>query len=139
MYKKLVEFYNKGKLSFKYVKTFNMDEYVGLPRDHAESYHSFMWENFFKFIDIEPSNAHILDGNAEDLTAECDNYEAKITEAGGIHLFVGGTARLLTNNIFCFPIRYKVGALNTRLIQKLLEASSLHDTSVFFALKIVLV
>lgn len=90
MYKKLVEFYNKGKLSFKYVKTFNMDEYVGLPRDHPESYHSFMWENFFKFINIEPSNAHILDGNVEDLTAECDNYEAKITEAGGIHLFVGG-------------------------------------------------
>lgn len=90
MYKKLVEFCNRGELSFKYVKTFNMDEYVRLHRDHPESYHSFMWENFFKHIDIDPKNAHILDGNAEDLVAECDSYEEKITQAGGIDLFIGG-------------------------------------------------
>lgn len=91
MYKKLVEFCNKGEVSFKYVKTFNMDEYVGLPRDHPESYHSFMWENFFKHIDIDPINVHILDGNAEDLVAECDGFEEKIIQAGGIQLFIGGT------------------------------------------------
>ncbi|XP_068720368.1 glucosamine-6-phosphate isomerase 2-like [Montipora capricornis] len=90
MYKKLVEFCNRGELSFNYVKTFNMDEYVGLPRDHPESYHSFMWDNFFKHIDIDPKNVHILDGNAEDLDAECDNYEEKITQAGGVDLFIGG-------------------------------------------------
>ena len=90
MYKKLIEFHKAGELSFKYVKTFNMDEYVDLSRDHPESYHSFMWENFFKHIDIEPRNAHLLDGNAEDLQAECDNYEKKIIEAGGVDLFVGG-------------------------------------------------
>lgn len=90
MYKKLVEFYKKGELSFKYVKTFNMDEYVGLPRDHPESYHSFMWENFFKHIDIDPSNAHVLDGNASDLVKECEDFEAKIKDAGGVHLFIGG-------------------------------------------------
>lgn len=90
MYKKLVEFHKKGDLSFKYVKTFNMDEYVGLPRDHPESYHSFMWENFFKHIDIDPSNAHVLDGNASDLVKECDDFEDKITAAGGVHLFIGG-------------------------------------------------
>ena len=90
MYKKLVEFCRKGELSFKYVKTFNMDEYVGLPRDHPESYHSFMWENFFKHIDIDPSNAHVLDGNAPDLVKECDDYERKITGAGGVDLFIGG-------------------------------------------------
>lgn len=89
-YKKLIEFHKSGDLSFKYVKTFNMDEYVAMPRDHPESYHSFMWNNFFKHIDIEPANAHILDGNATDLVAECDAYEKKITEAGGIDLFVGG-------------------------------------------------
>lgn len=89
-YKKLIEFHKQGNLSFKYVKTFNMDEYVGLPRDHEESYHSFMWNNFFKHIDIDPKNAHILDGNAEDLQAECDAFEKKILEAGGIELFVGG-------------------------------------------------
>ena len=60
VYRKLIEFYKSGEVSFKYVKTFNMDEYVGLPRAHPESYHSFMFENFFKHIDIDPNNAHIL-------------------------------------------------------------------------------
>jgi len=90
MYKKLIEYYQKGELSFKYVKTFNMDEYVGLPRNHPESYHTFMWENFFKHIDILPSNTHILDGNAENLEAECRDFERKIKEAGGVDLFIGG-------------------------------------------------
>ncbi|XP_062942104.1 glucosamine-6-phosphate isomerase 1 isoform X3 [Cynocephalus volans] len=89
-YKKLIEYYKNGDLSFKYVKTFNMDEYVGLPRDHPESYHSFMWNNFFKHIDIHPDNTHILNGNAADLQAECDAFEKKIKAAGGIELFVGG-------------------------------------------------
>ena len=89
-YKKLIEFHKKGKLSFKYVKTFNMDEYVNLERDHPESYHSFMWNNFFKHVDIDPGNAHILDGNATDLVAECNKFEQKIKDAGGVHLFVGG-------------------------------------------------
>ncbi|KAM8848422.1 glucosamine-6-phosphate deaminase 1-like isoform 1-T1 [Synchiropus picturatus] len=89
-YKKLIEFHKNGKLSFEYVKTFNMDEYVGLPRDHPESYHSFMWTNFFNHIDIKPENAHILDGNASDLIAECNSFEEKIKAAGGIQLFVGG-------------------------------------------------
>ncbi|OXB63574.1 hypothetical protein ASZ78_014199, partial [Callipepla squamata] len=89
-YKKLIEYHKNGDLSFKYVKTFNMDEYVGLPRNHPESYHSYMWNNFFKHIDIDPNNAHILDGNAPDLQVECDAFEKKIEEAGGIDLFVGG-------------------------------------------------
>uniref|UniRef100_A0A5F8GQ13 Glucosamine-6-phosphate isomerase n=2 Tax=Monodelphis domestica TaxID=13616 RepID=A0A5F8GQ13_MONDO len=89
-YKKLIEYHKNGDLSFKYVKTFNMDEYVGLPRNHPESYHSYMWNNFFKHIDIDPNNVHILDGNASDLQAECDSFERKIEEAGGIDLFVGG-------------------------------------------------
>ncbi|KAJ8385769.1 hypothetical protein AAFF_G00182130 [Aldrovandia affinis] len=89
-YKKLIEYHKSGDLSFKYVKTFNMDEYVGLPRNHPESYHSYMWNNFFKHIDIDPANAHILDGNASDLQTECEAFERKIAEAGGIDLFVGG-------------------------------------------------
>ncbi|CAJ0940114.1 unnamed protein product [Ranitomeya imitator] len=89
-YKKLIEYHKRGDLSFKYVKTFNMDEYVGLPRDHPESYHSYMWNNFFKHTDIDPNNAYILDGNAADLQAECEEFERKIKEAGGIELFVGG-------------------------------------------------
>lgn len=49
-----------------------------------------MWNNFFKHIDIDPENVHVLDGNATDLVAECDNYEKKIEDAGGIELFIGG-------------------------------------------------
>lgn len=89
-YKKLIEFYKQGLISFKYVRTFNMDEYVGLPRDHPESYHSYMFNNFFKHIDIDPKNVHILDGNAKDLEKECEEFERKIKESGGIELFVGG-------------------------------------------------
>ncbi|XP_064482262.1 glucosamine-6-phosphate isomerase 2-like isoform X2 [Ornithodoros turicata] len=90
MYKKLVEFHKDRTVSFRYVKTFNMDEYVGLPRDHPESYHSYMWNNFFKHVDILPENAHILDGNAVNLEAECEAYEQDILDAGGVELFVGG-------------------------------------------------
>jgi len=90
MYKKLIEYYQQGTLSFKYVKTFNMDEYVGLARDHPESYHYYMFSNFFKHIDIDPKNVNLLDGNAENLVEECNEFERKIKESGGIHLFVGG-------------------------------------------------
>jgi len=90
MYRKLIEYHKAGNISFKYVKTFNMDEYVGLPRDHPESYHYFMFENFFKHIDILPENVHILDGNAPDLSAECSSFEEKIKAVGGVELFIGG-------------------------------------------------
>ena len=89
-YKALIELNKAGKVSFANVVTFNMDEYVGLPENHPESYHSFMWNNFFSHIDIKPENVNILDGNAADLEAECHRYEVKILEAGGIDLFMGG-------------------------------------------------
>jgi len=89
-YKKLVEFHKRGELSFANVVSFNMDEYVGLPTTHKESYHSFMYHNFFKHIDIRPQNAHILDGNATNLEEECNKFEAAIVQAGGIELFLGG-------------------------------------------------
>jgi len=90
VYKLLVQMFKKKELSFEHVITFNMDEYVDLPRDHSESYHSFMWNNLFKHIDIKPENAHILNGNADDLKEECDSYEEKIKKVGGIELFLGG-------------------------------------------------
>jgi glucosamine-6-phosphate deaminase len=89
-YARLIELYKNGRLSFKNVVTFNMDEYVGLPRTDPQSYYSFMWENLFKHIDIQPDNINILNGNAADLEAECEAYEAKIKTIGGIHLFLGG-------------------------------------------------
>jgi len=65
-------------------------QFQDLLRDHPESYHSFMWNNLFKHIDIDPENAHILDGNAPDLVKECQAFEKKIADAGGIELFLGG-------------------------------------------------
>jgi glucosamine-6-phosphate isomerase len=89
-YHKLIELYKEGKVSFKHVVSFNMDEYVGIPKDHPQSYHTFMWKNFFSHIDILPENTNLLDGNAPDLEAECKAYEKKIKAYGGIHLFLGG-------------------------------------------------
>ena len=90
LYQRLIEKCRKGELSFENVVTFNMDEYVNLPEEHPESYHSFMWTNFFSHIDIKKENVHILNGNAQDLKAECANYEKMIEEAGGVDLFMGG-------------------------------------------------
>ena len=90
LYRELIKKYEAGELSFQNVVTFNMDEYVKLPEDHPESYHSFMWNNFFSHIDIKKENVHILNGNAEDLVKECQDYEKAIEAAGGIDLFMGG-------------------------------------------------
>ncbi|KAJ1962979.1 Glucosamine-6-phosphate isomerase (Glucosamine-6-phosphate deaminase) (GNPDA) (GlcN6P deaminase) [Dispira parvispora] len=90
VYRSLVKKYRAGDISFKHVVTFNMDEYVGLPRDHPESYHSFMWTNLFQHIDIPPTQVHLLDGNADNLDEECRRYEEKIKDMGGIELFLGG-------------------------------------------------
>ena len=90
MYRRLVELYKEGKVSFRNVVTFNMDEYCGIPQDHPQSYHTFMWENFFSHIDIPAENVNILNGNAPDLEAECARFEAKIKSYGGIDLFMGG-------------------------------------------------
>ncbi|KAJ4293871.1 Glucosamine-6-phosphate isomerase (Glucosamine-6-phosphate deaminase) (GNPDA) (GlcN6P deaminase) [Collariella sp. IMI 366227] len=90
VYKALVQKYKAGQVSFENVVTFNMDEYIGIPRDHPESYHSFMWKHFFSHVNFHPSNVHILDGNAPDLEAECVAYEAAIQSAGGIDLFLAG-------------------------------------------------
>ena len=89
-YRELIRLHKAGEVSFRNVVTFNMDEYIGLEESHPESYHSFMWNNFFSHIDIEPANVHILNGNATDLVAECEAYEAAIVAAGGIDLFMGG-------------------------------------------------
>nr|Q0I4B9.1 RecName: Full=Glucosamine-6-phosphate deaminase; AltName: Full=GlcN6P deaminase; Short=GNPDA; AltName: Full=Glucosamine-6-phosphate isomerase [Histophilus somni 129PT] len=89
-YKELIKLYQAEEVSFKYVVTFNMDEYVGLPKEHPESYHSFMYNNFFNHIDIQPQNINILDGNTDDHDEECRRYEEKIKSYGKINLFMGG-------------------------------------------------
>ncbi|MDR1865496.1 MAG: glucosamine-6-phosphate deaminase [Bacteroidales bacterium] len=89
-YQELVRLHKAGKVSFKHVVTFNMDEYAGIAEDHPQSYHSFMWHYLFAHIDIPKSNVNILNGNAPDPEAECRRYEEKIKSCGQIHLFMGG-------------------------------------------------
>lgn len=90
MYKNLIQHYKNGNVSFKNVVTFNMDEYIGLPEDHEQSYHTFMWTNFFSHIDIPKENVNMLNGNAEDIQAECEAYEEKMKAVGGVDIFLGG-------------------------------------------------
>merc|ERR1712232_1216034 len=89
-YQELIRLYKEGHFSFENVVTFNMDEYVALPKEHPESYYSFMWQNLFSHVDAKKENVNILDGNAADLLAECNAYEEKIKAVGGIELFLGG-------------------------------------------------
>lgn len=93
MYQQLIKRYQAGLVSFKHVVTFNMDEYVGIPEDHPQSYHTFMYQNFFNHIDINKNNINILDGNAQNIVKECEEYEAKIKSYGKIDLFIGGVGQ----------------------------------------------
>jgi glucosamine-6-phosphate deaminase len=90
IYNEFIKMRKEGKLSFKNVRTFNMDEYIGLPADHPQSFHYYMRENLFNHIDIDPENTHIPDGMAADIEKECNLYEEAIIAEGGIDLFLGG-------------------------------------------------
>jgi glucosamine-6-phosphate deaminase len=90
VYRELAALQKAGCMYFDNVVTFNMDEYVGLPADHPQSYHTFMKEQFLSRIKIDESRVHIMDGCAENLTAECAAYEKAITDAGGVDLFLCG-------------------------------------------------
>ena len=127
MYAELVKANKEGRVSFKNVLTFNMDEYVGLPEDHPESYHSFMATNLFNHIDCPKENIHILNGNAEDLEAECAHYEEMIRETGGIDLFIGGIGpdgHIAFNEPF--------SSLSSRTRQKTLTTDTIIANSRFF-------
>lgn len=126
-YRELIEMYKRGEVSFRNVITFNMDEYIGLAEDHPESYHSFMWSNFFSHIDIERENVHILNGNAADLERECREYEEAIVKAGGIDLFLGGVGEdghIAFNEPF--------SSLNSRTRVKTLTPDTIAVNSRFF-------
>ena len=77
-------------LDWSKVTTFNLDEYIGLPREHPQSYYQFMWDNLFRHINISPENIHIPDGNAADIPKFCSDYEQQIKDAGGIDLQILG-------------------------------------------------
>jgi glucosamine-6-phosphate deaminase len=90
VYREFIRLHQEKQLSFAAVRTFNMDEYTGLPADHPQSYHRFMMENLFDHIDIDRRHIHILDGMAKDPAEECRRYEEAIAAEGGIELFLGG-------------------------------------------------
>ena len=86
LYRQLIDM----KLDWSQVRSFNLDEYVGLPPTHSQSYHHFMQENLFKHVNIRPENTHIPDGQAKDIPGFCQDYEKKIADAGGIDLQILG-------------------------------------------------
>lgn len=127
VYKELISLNKKGIVSFQNIITFNMDEYVGLPQDHPQSYHTFMWTNFFNHVDINSENVNILDGNAKDLSAECSAYEEKIKAAGGINLFLGGVG---TDGHIAF--NEPGSSLSSRTREKTLTTDTIIANSRFF-------
>jgi len=90
MYKELIRLNQEVKVDFSEVITFNLDEYYGLSPEHPQSYHFFMWDSFFKHINIKKENVHLLNGITENIDKECAQYEALIKKSGGIDLQVLG-------------------------------------------------
>ena len=127
MYAELIKLNKAGKVSFESVVTFNMDEYLGLAPTHPQSYHYFMYENFFNHIDIQRKNIHILNGLTKDYTKECRNYEQAIKDVGGVHLFIGGVGEdghIAFNEPF--------SSLESRTRIKTLTESTIRANSRFF-------
>jgi len=93
LYRELVRIHKEEKLSFAEVRTFNLDEYIGLKPDDPASYHYFMFENLFNHIDVRKENIYIPDGLAKDPEKYCQWYEEQIEKAGGIDLQVVGIGR----------------------------------------------
>jgi len=127
MYAELAKDVKAGKLSFKSVKTWNLDEYYGLPPTHDQSYRYFMDTNFFDKIDIKKSNTHVLNGLAKDWRAECAKYEEAIAKAGGIDLQVLGIG---SDGHIAFNEPGSSLASRTRLVY--LTPQTIKDNSRFF-------
>lgn len=90
MYEEMVKSCRKGLVSYKHATTFNLDEYAGLQPDHPESYHAYMKKHLFDHIDIQADRTHIPNGNAADLQAECERYEALLEQTGPVNLQILG-------------------------------------------------
>ena len=86
IYKNLVNWYQGGDLDFSEVTSVNLDEYRGLPREHKESYWSFMHRNLFDYVNMNPNNSNLADGMNMDADAECARYDRVIESVGGIDL-----------------------------------------------------
>ena len=128
LYKHLVRLYQAGSLDFSQVTTFNLDEYLGLPATHPQSFHYFMQENFFRHVNVPPRNIHIPDGSIRGhYDAYCASYEQSIRAAGGIDLQLLGIGR---NGHIGFNEPTSSLASRTRL--KVLSRETLDDNANFF-------
>jgi glucosamine-6-phosphate deaminase len=127
LYKELIRMHKMEGLDFSKVTSFNLDEYVGLPPSHDQSYHYFMWDNLFKHININPSNVYIPMGMAEDVEAFCEWYENKILEHGGIDLQILGIG---ANGHIAF--NEPGSSLGSRTRIKTLKENTIKDNARFF-------
>ena len=127
LYQELIRMHQSDGLDFSRVTTFNLDEYVGLPATHDQSYRYFMRENFFRHINIDQANTHVPDGTAADLHEECRAYEKRIAAAGGIDLQLLGLGR---NGHIGF--NEPSGSLRSRTWIKILSEQTLRDNSDVF-------
>ena len=127
LYQELVRMHKRGELDFSQVTTFNLDEYVGLPTDHDQSYHRFMHDNFFKHINIPPQNIHIPSGTTSNYRAFCEWYEKRIIECGGIDvqiLGIGSDGHIAFNE--------PSSSLSSRTRLKTLAKQTIDDNARFF-------
>jgi glucosamine-6-phosphate deaminase len=127
LYQELVRMHREQGLDFSQVATFNLDEYVGLGPKHAQSYHHFMHDNFFKHVNIAPSNIYIPSGTTSNYRAFCDWYERRIKECGGIDvqiLGIGSDGHIAFNE--------PGSSLSSRTRLKTLARSTIEDNSRFF-------
>ncbi|MCD8510414.1 MAG: glucosamine-6-phosphate deaminase [Bacillus sp. (in: Bacteria)] len=90
LYELLIKAHQRDEVSFSKAISFNLDEYVGLNRDHPNSYFTYMHNKLFNHIDLPEEQIHIPDGTARDLLGECEHYDKQISEAGGIGLQILG-------------------------------------------------
>lgn len=127
LYQELIRMHRSEGLDFSKVTTFNLDEYVGLPATHDQSYHWFMQENFFRHINIDVKRTHVPDGTAKDLHAECRDYEERILAAGGIDMQLLGLGR---NGHIGF--NEPTGSLRSRTWIKILSEQTIQDNSAVF-------
>ena len=93
MYEELISAYKNKDVSFSEVKSFNLDEYLGIADDHPQSYRSFMNKELFDHVDIDKSNTEVPPGDAENPIEACDIYERKIFDCGGIDIQLLGIGR----------------------------------------------
>lgn len=127
-YRELIKRFNAGVISFKHASSFNLDEYVGLPRSDKNSYYTFMHENLFNSVDINEKNVHILNGNAEDIEKECADYDAAIDAAGGIDIQLLGIG---TNGHIGFnepSDAFSDGTFKVKLTDSTVKSNSIYFT-----------